>query len=204
MKTLYLGLEVPASSSDRTIVHCPLIQIVPLHTTEVLEVVSRIPQYTHLLFTSKSAVQLLVELYPGDLRHLTIYSIGSVTTQHLLERGISPHRTAVHECSEGVIELLQGEDLESGHLFWPHSARSRPVIADYLRARGVAFTECHLYDTVAVSPDPLPNLEEFDELVFTSPSTVEAFFRLFSSIPSHLQVKALGPITAKSLNRSYV
>ena len=70
--------------------------------------------------------------------------------------------TAEDESSEGVVAMLQQMSLEK--VLWPHSALSRRIIADYLGPK------CHewvLYDTVNV----------FDEVIVTSPSTVDALLK---------------------------
>lgn len=198
MKTLYLGLTAPASTPEREVIHCPLIQLIPRQGEEVLSTLAALGAYTHLLFTSKSAVRFFFELSPPP-SILPIYSLGKATTAQLKQIGITPHRTASEESSEGVIELLKQESLKNAHLLWPRSALSRPVIARYLKEKGVTLTECILYDTLPLRPEPLPQLETYDEIFFTSPSTVEAFFSLFQKVPSHLKLASIGPVTASAL-----
>jgi uroporphyrinogen-III synthase len=56
-----------------------------------------------------------------------------------------------------------------------------------------------LYETVAQRVEPVPDLRLFDEIVFTSPSTVDAFFEIFGHIPSGKKIVAIGPVTADRL-----
>lgn len=109
-------------------------------------------------------------------------------------------RLAPTATQEGVIELLQCLDLSSAYLFWPRSALARPVIADYLTRRGVSFHALDLYDTRPQAPLPLPNLDDFDEIVFTSPSTVKAFLTIFGSLLGGAKtLTPTGPITKEAL-----
>ena len=59
------------------------------------------------------------------------------------------------------------------------------------------FTECEVYSTV---PDPLQVEGNFEILVFTSPSNVEAFLKE-NSIPSGAQLVSIGKSTAQSLQK---
>lgn len=194
MRTLYLGIDPPV---DREVVHYPVIHIVPTINDQVRDVVARLPTYSHLLFTSKTAVRIFLTITSPT--HLRILCIGRKTGAELNARGFQPARIADDETSEGVVSLLEDEDLENGHLLWPHSALSRPVIGDYLQNRGVPFTECHLYTTQSQRPEPIPNLNDFDEIVFTSPSSVDGFLAIYGSLPRDKVLTAIGPITKSKL-----
>ena len=62
------------------------------------------------------------------------------------------------------------------------------------------YKECALYDTVTYLPTPQLNLVEFDEIIFTSPSTVDAFVEIFRELPSDINLIAIGPITEDYLS----
>jgi uroporphyrinogen-III synthase len=63
----------------------------------------------------------------------------------------------------------------------------------------VQFTAIDLYDPIFQAPLPIPNLDEFDEIVFTSPSTVRAFLAIYGEIPKDKIIAPIGPITKMSL-----
>ena len=73
------------------------------------------------------------------------------------------------------------------------------MIPDYFLQHEIPYLECTLYDTVIVKPNPLPNLDEFDEIIFTSPSTVEGFLEAYKTLPSDKRLTPIGPVTADSL-----
>ena len=103
------------------------------------------------------------------------------------------------ETAEGIIQELDKQDLENVHFFWPHSALSRPVLSEYFTLKNHPFDEIVLYDTLPQKPGPLPSEEAFDQIIFTSPSTVDAFLKLFGKFPEGKVLKAIGPVTAKYL-----
>jgi len=76
-------------------------------------------------------------------------------------------------------------------------------LADFLNslAPAVRFTAIDLYRTVFQRPDPVPSLEEMEEIVFTSPSTVEAFLQIYGQIPKNIKITAIGPVTQNVLSK---
>lgn len=161
-------------------VHYPMIRIVPLY-----------PQIdftgiTHMIATSQTVLEL-VQPPP----HVQVLAVGKKTGSLAKDPII-----AKEECAEGIVELLK--PLKDPYILYPHSSLSRPVISDFLKGR-FRYREVILYDVELQAPDPRPQLSEFDKIVFTSPSQVEAFYRFFGSIPSHLIVECIGPITLNRL-----
>lgn len=187
-RTLYLGLEVP-EGIEGEIVHYPVIRIEPLDLAPCL---AKWEKATHLIFTSKTAVRLLSEHV--SFKNKQCLAVGKKSAAELPEAIVSPRETA-----EGMVELLETMDLEKALVLWPHSALSRPVIAPYLEKRGIEFYEFPIYTTVNQKPGPLPDLTKFDLVYFTSPSTVDGFERLFDEIPAGIELRAIGPVTARRL-----
>jgi uroporphyrinogen-III synthase len=206
-RILYLGLDPTHYQTDGEIFHWPIIQIIPrpLQNSALQQSLSHFNTYSHILITSKSTVEILKNYLPRLGISLSAWAnkitlaVGQVTAKHLQDCGISPSLIAQEETAEGLVEELKRLDLKQAHVFWPHSARARPLIADFLRIHHIRHTTCVLYEPRSCMPDELPLLEDFDEIVFTSPSTVEAFLNIFSKFPSHAQLKAIGPITARFL-----
>lgn len=199
MRVLYCGLEAPESTPQRQIVHCPLIRVEPRKTKETAQLCQNLDAVTHLIFTSKSAVRLFFDWNPPITAQHTIFSLGPSTSAELARHGSFASYTADDATAEGVVELLSQHDLSQAHVLWPHSALSRSVIPDYLHSRSIPFIACVLYDTFPVLCDPIPALNTFDEIVFTSSSTVSAFFAQFTTIPPTVQARCIGPITKNAL-----
>ena len=185
---LYLGIDPSRWKGEGKILHYPVIR------TELIEWKEPVDWTlaTHLLFTSRSAVQHWRQF---DKQILTI---GNATAQLLKEQGleclIAPEAT-----QEGVIALLETLDLTGAYLIWPRSERARNNVALYLEKRKVRFLAIDLYRTLFQKLEPVPSLDKIDEIVFTSPSTVDAFLEIYGTLPANKKLTPIGPITKKYL-----
>lgn len=189
-KSLYLGLERPREYLKEGVVHYPVIEILPL-TSPFL------PPCTHTLFTSKTTVALFFQK-PYLQEDKIAIAVGTKTQKALEEKGWHA-LTPCLETQEGIIALIETLDLRGAHFFFPHSALARPCIINYFKEKEIAYTELILYTAVINRKLPLLDLTLYSEAIFTSPSTVEAFFTLYPKIPQTLHCTAIGPITKKSL-----
>lgn len=206
-RILYLGLDPAHYIHQGKLTHWPIIQIVPrpLSDCSVQEAFNNFPCYTHVIVTSKSTVSIMQD-YLSELgmdlkiwaQKITI-AVGQTTAKHLRNCGINEIKIASKEMAEGVIDELKQLPLKDAHVFWPHSAQARSLIKDFLLEQKICHTTCPLYDSQVRNHPDLPCLENFDEIVFTSPSTVHAFLHIFGSFPPHAKLVAIGPITANCL-----
>lgn len=206
---LYLGLDPTSYLRKGRVTHCPFIQIVPrpLEDPAIQQALSQFPSYTHLFLTSKNAFQILMRYLLACGHHLhdwhskVVIAIGQATAHAMRQDGVIPTHITEEETAEGmtaeIIKSLTSPTLS----FWPHSAQARSVLPDFCQTRQIPLIHCALYDTLPYRPDVLPNLEQFDEIVFTSPSTVQAFLAFYGTFPSHKQLTSIGPITAAQLQR---
>lgn len=198
---LYLGLDLPLKPLPGNIIHYPIIRIIPRPLHSIKHAFNLISECTHLLFTSKTAVRLTCDHVPlASLQSKQIFAIGEATAHELSRYSLSASKIAKTETAEGVIDLLKEETQSDICYFWPHSSKSRPVIRNFFKENGLRFVECELYDTEVNDQDPLPDLGNVDEIFFTSPSTVEAFIKLFGILPRNKVLSAIGPITQASID----
>ena len=109
LRVLYLGLRCPSSNDKLRYTHCPIIRLRPLEMT--LEDHAALERATHLLFTSQSAVEFLMEKVDLTLEDKLIYSVGKKTSACLDRYGLRVNHTAVNETAEGIVELLSHETL---------------------------------------------------------------------------------------------
>ncbi len=176
-KKLYLGLRPKPGT-----VHYPVIRTV--YCAQLEPALALWPQFTHIVFTSQTAV----EYWPGPWDK-EIIAIGLATAAALQERGLDPV-IAPEATQEGIMKIV-----EDGYYLLPRSRLARSALTDYMVERGIRFFVLDLYDTVFQKLEPVPDLREFDEIIFTSPSTVEGFLRIFGKFPEGIQLTAIGPIT---------
>jgi uroporphyrinogen-III synthase len=200
-RTLYLGTSpshyLESQNFEGHLIHYPVIKIVPRSSNhpELQEALRDLHAYTHLIFTSKNTVAVLIsQIGASVLQSKCIIALGKVTTAALLSHNVPVAAVASEETQEGVIETLKALDLNDAYLFVPRSA-----LTDFLKEKGIRHRICDLYDTVTNHGEPLPRPSEYDEIVFTSPSTVQAFKEIFGSLPRDKKLIAIGPITAAAL-----
>ncbi|NGX46344.1 MAG: hypothetical protein K940chlam2_01534, partial [Chlamydiae bacterium] len=172
-KILYLGLDPSRyPQSDREVVHFPIIQTIPrpFESSEIQEAFRLFPSYSHLLFTSRTAVKITLEYGKRAgvrFSDKKIIAIGRATAA-LLER---VDLISSKEHAEGVVDEIEQLDWHGAHFFFPRSSLARPVIVDFFLREKIDHTAPVLYETHPnLSLEPT-DLQPFEELVFTSPST---------------------------------
>lgn len=206
-KILYLGVDPAHYSCHGELIHYPVIKIVPrIEHREIQEIFEEIHDFSHIIFTSKNAVSMFFSCMQKSgktLRNPSILAIGKITALYLTHHGVQPDRIAKEETQEGVVELLQLEDLTRAYVLIPRSAQARLVLTNYLRDQQIRFKTCDLYDTVTQRLEPVPHLALIDEIVFTSPSTVRAFLEIFGRVPPGKKMTAIGPITEKEMAKLF-
>lgn len=194
MKTiLYVGLDPPIRD-DAHIIHCPLIQVLPTPLVHL----PPLDSITHVIVTSKSAIPYLK---PLPIWHTSFLSVGQATTRALQLAGALHITTATNECQEGLIELINGQNLHRPSFFWGHSSLSRPLISDFLQQKGYPLINTVLYETKFKKPNTPLSFDIIDEIHFSSSSTVEAFFHFFGPPPKKIRLHTQGPITQKCLEQ---
>lgn len=204
MKKLYLGLSPP--SDDKNILHYPIIQIVaaPLDCLQIQKDFEKLQDATHLIFTSKTAVDLFfkaLEYYNIKfLANRQIIAIGQATKESLKHKNIMTHFMPKQATSEGIIELVQSLDLEKPLFFWPHSALSRDVISTFFKKSKIPLIAPKIYTAVFNKNLPPLHFSEIEEIIFTSPSTIDNFIKLFGSIPLNKKLTTIGPVTKSHLD----
>lgn len=198
-RVLYLGLDPTRWTTEGDLTHLPLIRIVPRPFSEVQEAFAEMSFYTHVLFTSRATIPIFQD-YAEQIGAKTFLCLGKATAEALSDVGLQVHHIAKEPSAEGVVTLLEKLSLKGAYLFFPHSALARELIPNYLKKRGIKYRDLSLY-TTAPNTILLPDLNEFDEIVFTSPSTVKAFRSLCHSLPPIDKCRAIGPITKKTLKK---
>lgn len=183
MRILYLGLNPKPGTF-----HYPVIRTE--YCGKIDGALALWPQFTHIIFTSQTTVQY----WPGPWDKQTI-AIGPATAAALQRRGLVPI-VAPEATQEGIIDLIAKI---KGYFFLPRSRLARSALTDFMEERKIPFLALDLYDTVFQRLDPVPNLDDFDEIVFTSPSTVEGFLRIFNALPKNKKLTPIGPVTERAL-----
>lgn len=200
MSILYTGLDPKQLQSDKKIVHVPFIQIVPrsLSDPELIAAFQEISFFSHIILTSPTAARLFFQILKSlslSIDHQVGIPIGRVTAHEMEKRGLKVLLIPKQENQEGLIEELNSCSLSNSFLFYPRSRQARPLLSDFLKQKAYKVKNFDLYDTKPLIPNPLPNLEAFSEVYFSSPSTLKSFLSVYKKIPDHLTVRTKGMIT---------
>lgn len=192
-KVLYLGLDPTRfQMKDCVLVHYPIIEIAVRESS--LEMAA---ECTHILCTSRTVCEIVLSKFPAWQQQKNWLAIGQATGSMITGAIVSNQNPT----AEGFIGFLSQIHQPWHSYFYPHSSLARPLIKDYLEQSTWAYRECILYDTHVRKVDPIPKIDEFDEIVFTSPSTVDAFIELFGDLPRDRKLNSIGPVTENYLNK---
>jgi len=202
MQTLYLGLDPTNFLCAGTLIHYPVIRTARIESSDLQQALDLWHEFTHAIFTSQTAVKY----WENDLKGKVVIAIGEATADSLRKRGVEP-LVAPQATQEGVIQLLEmllhAGKLQNPFVFFPHSTLSREVFPQFLQRSKIRFFGLALYETILQKIEPVPDLSEVGEIVFTSPSTVMGFLAIYGAIPLDKKLTSIGPITEKALTRLY-
>lgn len=191
-QVLYLGLRSP----NPCYTHCPMIQVIP--KSYDLCVFRKKAQADFVILTSQVAVELFFKALQGCHISNQFLAVGEKTAEAIQRQGEYSVFFPSNETAEGVCELLKHLPAKT-RLFYPHSCQSRTVIQTYCLQKDLQLEELGFYD---VKPTEIPfdlKISRFDEIIFTSPSTVHAFFQRQLEINPCTTCIVQGEVTLQAL-----
>ncbi len=202
MKTLFTGISEDRNALRQRYgeeVTCtPLIEIAAVADRTALRATCEdIDRYDYLLFTSRFAVRHYVReltFLPGTLR---VVSIGATTTKALHQEDIGEVEQVGQDNSYGVVEWFRQQP--RGRVLFPRSDIALPIITDGLQALGFDVHAVTAYVNRMPQHPVRVDLDDFDRIVFTSPSTVRHFVMLYGALPVDKKLEARGPITQQAI-----
>lgn len=196
-----------------TVIEYPVIKIKPMeHYHRLEEALQRIKEFSWLVFTSVNGVTMFfdqLKQLQKDVRilhGLKFAVVGTATKKALEEKGIYAdfvplQFTTAHLC-EGLVEKVQ----QGEKLLLLRSEIAGEELQAGLKKHNIDFENIAIYKTVEnrVESSKLPDMLDsnmIDYVLFTSPSTVEAYRSLFGEErmkQSAPQYVCIGPVTAKA------
>lgn len=198
---LYTSLVCP----DASYVHLPLIAIVhplPADWQRLVEAVATVGDADILLFTSRNAVSWwtkAMQTAGSAWTNARVVAIGNVTAEALNDSGATNVTLACHDDSYGVIETFRGFN-GRGRVVVPRSDLAFNIIPDGLRRLGYAVECLTAYRTVMPAGISAVSLDGISTIVFTSPSTIDNFVRLYGCLPADKTFVTRGRVTRAHLN----
>ena len=205
--SLCLGIDIPKRFQNRMIHHHPIIQISPRANThaDIKEAFLQLKNFTHIIFTSKVGVKLFFQQLASfgydisSLANKRLVAVGAETAQVIREYDANVHLISKDEHAEGLVSVLQDKLGAEDFVLWPHSSISRQVLPDFFQRNKVRYVECILYDTGRNEKHEARDLSSYGEIIFTSPSTVDAFLEIYGCLPNNIWLTPIGPVTEKHL-----
>jgi len=173
------------------VIHQPLIHIEAISPNPDLEFhLNQLDKYDWLFFTSRYTVEFFFEALQKlgkDARHLAglkVASVGRITSQELKLHGIVPEIQATEESSAGLLNDFETNKIQTGKVFIPRSDIGLPVLPAGLKKLGWEVTTVAVYhNTYPENLKPL-DLTKIQNIVFSSPSCVTNFLRLYGNFPA--------------------
>lgn len=165
------------------------------------------PKY--VVFTSQHSISSTIKCIPELLVEQENYifiSIGDTTTEALHNAGIKDVIQVEEDNRFGIIKWFEKEkekydEANAGYedIIYPHSSLSPEDIPLALQELGFSVKSFVAYKNVMPKHPRLVNLNHFKRIVFTSPSTIDNFIKLYGKLPENTEFITRGPITQKHL-----
>lgn len=157
--------------------------------------------FTHIAFTSRTAVEYFFPNLAGDCRSLAgtkVCAVGDQTARALIERGIKPDLVAAEFTSRSLAKELATEGVKGAHVFHPGANLMNPDFQKVLAKVGAKVTDLVLYSIDKVAPENVEAVDDADWITFASSQTVRNFMEAVGSRPIKAKIACIGPITAKT------
>lgn len=199
-KILFTGIT--CRNSDY--IHTPLIEIVDADVDgELQEAIEDLKDDDILLFTSRFAAiywkRMLLKT-EHDWNNSRIVSIGKTTTTTLQAMGA----TGIEECrkddSYGVIDHFRMTDNHHRVVF-PRSDLALDIIPNGLREMGFKVKTIVAYRNIMPQNPVQVDLSTIRKIIFTSPSTIDNFIRIYGELPRDMEYETRGAITQAHLEK---
>jgi len=212
--SLYLGSSPETFKPSKKLLHLPLTEVVErdFDSFSIRTIFDDINDFTHIVFASKNSVKATFDALahfgysPEILSKKICIAVGKNVAEKLLSLSVKPAVIIEDVTQEGIAHVLEMMDLEKAYVLITCSSRCRPYLKHILMFKDVRHQFCTLYDVLCKKVSTPPNLETVEEIIFTSPATVEAFIETYGLIPRDKKIVCSGPITkislALSVNRS--
>ncbi|GHV32233.1 hypothetical protein FACS1894177_08080 [Bacteroidia bacterium] len=189
--------------------HTPLIQIDKIEDDKDLQqAIQEIDTFDWIIFTSRYGVRYFFEAWnktQSDIRNLAkirIASVGKTTTCELNEHQVSPDFEPEIESAKGLVAYYQKENLKGKRILLPRSDKGLKYLSEELSKLGNQVVDIPVYRNTINKKAEKTDLAQFQKIIFSSPSGVEAFSEIYGEIPPGIQLIAKGETTEQKLKES--
>ena len=200
-----------------TPVLAPTLDLQPVNTDSLKELVARKDELDWIVFTSPTTIVSLNQFYPDFIPNLNckLAVIGNKTGKLAEKNGLTVDLMPQDFTAEGLIEEFRKRGITGKVIGIPRTASARPILPQELEKLGNEIILAEAYKSLFPMDEKaikelFEKIEngEIDAITFTSPLTVENFFevaddkqKLAGLLNDHLLTVSIGPITARVLDK---
>ena len=200
-----------------TPVLAPTLDLKPVNTDSLKELVARKNELDWIVFTSPTTIVSLNKFYPDFIPTLNckLAVIGNKTGKLAEKNGLKVDLMPEDFTAEGLIEEFKKRGITDKVIGIPRTASARPILPQELEKLGNEVILAEAYKSLfPMDEKTIKELFEkiengdIDAITFTSPLTVENFFevsddkiKLAKLLNDNLLTVSIGPITARVLDK---
>jgi uroporphyrinogen III methyltransferase/synthase len=203
---LLTGTSGKDYTQDAHVTHIPLIRIRKCkENTQLHAIIKEIYSVDWIIFTSRYGVRYFFEAFDelhGDIRALSavqLASVGKTTTSELNKHHIYPDIESETASAEGIVRYFEASGLTNKQILLPRSDKGLKTFSEALEKLGNRILDIPVYSNTVNEKAKKTDLSQFQKIMFSSPSGVEAFMQLYGCLPSGIQLIAKGKTTEKKL-----
>ena len=130
-------------------------------------------------------------------------TIKTTISSELLKYGLLADLIPKDESSRGLAREFFHIGLKGKRVLMPRSHISDKGLAEEFRRMGAAVAAPVGYRNVMPKDLPEIDLASFDEIMFTSPSTVRNFKKRYRSLPKKAAIRCIGDVTLKVFRKEF-
>ena len=195
----------------------PTLDLEPVNTDSLKNLVARKDELDWIVFTSPTTIVSLNKFYPDFIKSLNckLAVIGNKTGRLAEKNGLTVDLMPEDFTAEGLIEEFKKRGITNQTIGIPRTASARPILPEELEKLGNEIILAEAYKSLfPMDEQAIKELIEkiennkIDAITFTSPLTVENFFKIADDkeklaklLNDNLLTVCIGPITAKVLER---
>ncbi|MBQ2654140.1 MAG: uroporphyrinogen-III synthase [Methanobrevibacter sp.] len=195
----------------------PTLDLEPVNSESLKELIKRKDELDWIIFTSPTTIISLNKFYPDFIKTLNckLAVIGNKTGKLAEKNGLTVDLMPEDFTAEGLIAEFKKREITGKTIGIPRTASARPILPEELEKLGNKVILAEAYKSLfPMDKEAVKELiqkiknKEIDAITFTSPLTVENFFKIADDkaklaeiVNDNLLTVCIGPITAKVLEK---
>lgn len=206
---LVTGTTNKEHKGEDKVVHTPLITVKKASNSTINQLLKDgLKTYDWIIFTSQYGVQFFFETLDElnfDIRNLAgikIGSVGETTTETLKKYRLYPDIESLTESAEGLVNYFKENDIKDQKILLPRSDKGLKYLSEQLEKLKNEVTDLSIYENQVNENPQKVELSDFQKIIFSSPSGVDAFQLLYGNLPEGIQLIAKGKTTENKLKEN--